>query len=109
MVLGKTGMRLEAIKFSIYIGIPVVASIVFNDTGTQKFWADYYQFLKYPANPNIGLKEEFEELQKQRQLQQEQRKEYAEQMKRLQQSAQRSRAQAAEAKDDEQKKKGWLW
>eukprot|EP00545_Synedropsis_sp_CCMP1620_P001543 CAMPEP_0119013460 /NCGR_PEP_ID=MMETSP1176-20130426/8462_1 /TAXON_ID=265551 /ORGANISM="Synedropsis recta cf, Strain CCMP1620" /LENGTH=116 /DNA_ID=CAMNT_0006966551 /DNA_START=94 /DNA_END=444 /DNA_ORIENTATION=- len=112
MVLGKRGMRLEAIKFSIYISIPVIASIYFNNPNTQKYWANYYQFLTYPANPNTNLKEEFEELQKQREVQKEQRKEYAEQMKILQQSAQRSRANAAAvaAEDnDKKKKKGWLW
>ena len=60
----------------------------------------------HPANPNIGLKEQFEELQKQRQVQQEQLQEYAEQMKRLQESAQRSRASKEEAVT---KRSGWLW
>jgi Pet100 len=106
MVLGKQGMRLEAFKFSLYIGIPIIASVAFNNTDVQKYWADYFQFLKYPANPNIGLKEQFEELQKQRQMQQEQLQEYAEQMKRLQESAQRSREMKEEAAT---KRSGWLW
>lgn len=112
MVLGRQGMRLEALKFSVYISIPVIASIAFNSPTTQKYWADYYQFLKYPANPNTNLKEEFEELQKQRDLLRDQRKEYAEQVKILQQSAQRSRANAAAVAAEEaegKKKKGWLW
>lgn len=106
MVLGKQGMQLEAFKFSLYIGIPIIASVAFNNTDVQKYWADYFQFLKYPANPNIGLKEQFEELQKQRELQQEQLKEYAEQMKRLQESAQRSRETKNETTT---KRSGWFW
>jgi hypothetical protein len=101
-------MRLEAMKFSIYISIPVIASIMFNSPSTQTYWANYFQFLKYPANPNTNLKEEFEELQKKRDLVREQRKEYAEQVKKLQESAQRSRANALAAAEAE-KKKGWLW
>jgi hypothetical protein len=108
MVLGRQGMRLEAMKFSIYISIPVIASIMFNSPSTQTYWANYFQFLKYPANPNTNLKEEFEELQKKRDLVREQRKEYAEQVKKLQESAQRSRANALAAAEAE-KKKGWLW
>jgi hypothetical protein len=108
MVLGKQGMRLEAMKFSIYISIPVIASIMFNSPSTQTYWANYFQFLKYPANPNTNLREEFEELQKKRDLVREQRKEYAEQVKILQESAQRSRANALAAAEAE-KNKGWLW
>jgi Fe2+ transport system protein B len=106
MVLGKQGMRLEAFKFSLYIGIPIIASVAFNNTDVRRYWADYFQFLKYPANPNIGLKEQFEELQKERQLQKEQRQEYAEQMKRLQESAQRARETKNETTT---KRSGWLW
>eukprot|EP00547_Thalassionema_nitzschioides_P008101 CAMPEP_0194226480 /NCGR_PEP_ID=MMETSP0156-20130528/41943_1 /TAXON_ID=33649 /ORGANISM="Thalassionema nitzschioides, Strain L26-B" /LENGTH=105 /DNA_ID=CAMNT_0038958841 /DNA_START=174 /DNA_END=488 /DNA_ORIENTATION=- len=105
MVLGKQGMRLEALKFSIYILIPVVASISFNNPNTQKYWADYYQYLKFPANPNTNLKEQYEKLAEQRTLQKEQRKEYLDQMKRLQESAQKSREQSAKA--DTEKKKWW--
>mmetsp|Transcript_1216 Transcript_1216/g.1553 ORF Transcript_1216/g.1553 Transcript_1216/m.1553 type:complete len:109 (-) Transcript_1216:198-524(-) len=108
MVLGKQGMRLEALKFSIYILIPVVASISFNNPETQKYWADYFQYLKFPANPNTNLKEQYEELAKQRALQKEQRQEYLDQMKRLQESAQKSREKSEESGAD---KKNWwkIW
>eukprot|EP00543_Licmophora_paradoxa_P018530 CAMPEP_0202471776 /NCGR_PEP_ID=MMETSP1360-20130828/85717_1 /ASSEMBLY_ACC=CAM_ASM_000848 /TAXON_ID=515479 /ORGANISM="Licmophora paradoxa, Strain CCMP2313" /LENGTH=114 /DNA_ID=CAMNT_0049097991 /DNA_START=88 /DNA_END=432 /DNA_ORIENTATION=+ len=114
MVLGKQGVRLEAWKFGVYLFIPIVASIAFNDPDRQRFWADYFQFLKYPANPNTDLKEQFEELQKQKQLQKEQRKAYAEQMRKLQESAQKSRRrQNGEGEEQQQqesgKKRGWLW
>ena len=108
MVLGKQGLRLEAVKFAMYLGIPIFASVSFSYPGVQKYWADYYQFLKYPANPNIGLKEEFEKLRKQRELQHEQRQEYLNQLKRLEEAAEKSRAAAAAA-EEAAKKKGWLW
>ena len=108
MVLGKQGLQLEAFKFALYLGIPILASVSFSYPGVQKYWADYYQFLKYPANPNIGLKEEFEELRKQRQLQHEQRLAYQEQLKRLQEAAEKSRASAAAA-EEAAKKKRWFW
>jgi hypothetical protein len=114
MVLGKQGLRLEAWKFSVYLVIPIVASVAFNNPERQKYWADYFHFLKYPANPNIGLKEEFEELRKKREQEKQQRQEYAEQMKRLHQAAKRSREAAAERDhksidEETTKKRGWLW
>ena len=108
MVLGKQGLRLEAVKFAMYLGIPIFASVSFSYPGVQKYWADYYQFLKYPANPNIGLKEEFEELRKQRELQHEQRRAYQDQLKRLEEAAAKSKASALAAQEAP-KKRGWLW
>uniref|UniRef100_A0A7S2SAN4 Uncharacterized protein n=1 Tax=Eucampia antarctica TaxID=49252 RepID=A0A7S2SAN4_9STRA len=91
MVLGKQGMRLEAWKFAVYLIVPIGASIAFNNPLVQKVCADYFQFLKYPANPNTNLKEEFEELLKKRELEREQRKQYTDQVRKLQESAQKSR------------------
>lgn len=106
MVLGKQGMRLEAWKFGIYLFVPIVASITFNEPKVQKVCADYFQFLKYPANPNTNLKGEFEELVKKREFEREQRKQYAEQMRKLQESAQKSRQEQAEPSTKNRKK--WL-
>lgn len=95
MVHGRAGMKLEALKFGIYLFIPITASLAFNEPNVQRWAADYFQFLKYPANPNTNLKEEFEELLKKREKEKEQREAYAEQMKKLQESAQRSRLDSA--------------
>mmetsp|Transcript_14315 Transcript_14315/g.15940 ORF Transcript_14315/g.15940 Transcript_14315/m.15940 type:complete len:118 (-) Transcript_14315:137-490(-) len=110
MVLGKSGMRLEGLKFSVYIMIPVVSSIFFNDPENQRYWADYFQYLKYPASPNTNLKEEFEELTRKRELQKHQRKEYLDQLKQLQESAQRSRKdRAAAISDEKERNRWWFW
>ena len=91
MVLGKAGMRLEAYKFGLYISVPILASIIFNEPEVQRKCADYFQFLKYPANPNTNLREEFEQLARQRALEREQRAKYAEEVQRMQDNARRSR------------------
>jgi hypothetical protein len=91
MVLGKAGMRLEAYKFGLYISVPILASVIFNEPEVQRKCADYFQFLKYPANPNTNLREEFEQLAKQRALEREQRAKYAEEVQRMQDNARRSR------------------
>jgi hypothetical protein len=91
MVHGKQGLRLEAFKFGIYLLIPISASLTFNDPRVQRWAADYFQFLKYPSNPNTNLKQEFEELLKKKQEEKEQRRIYAEQLQKLQESARASR------------------
>jgi hypothetical protein len=106
MALGKTGMRLEAWKFSIYLIIPIAASVYFNDPKRQQYWADYFQFLKYPSSPNTNLKKQFEDLVKQQEEQRQQRSEYVEQMRKLQESAQKSRQRREE--EESQQKRGWL-
>lgn len=107
MALGKTGLRLEAWKFGVYLFIPIFASVYFNDPKKQQYWADYFQFLKYPSSPNTNLKAKFEELVEQQEKQKQQREEYAQQMKRLQESAQRSRLERSEEAEQENKR-GWL-
>jgi hypothetical protein len=66
MVLGRAGMRLEAQKFAVYLSIPIVASLAFNEPSVQRWAADYFQFMKYPSNPKTNLKQEFEQLQRER-------------------------------------------
>ena len=107
MVHGKAGMKLEAYKFGLYLIIPITASLTFNEPKVQRWAADYFQFLKYPANPNTNLKEEFEELVKKRDLEKQQRKAYAEQIQKLQESAQQSRIAAA-ARDADNERSGWF-
>jgi response regulator RpfG family c-di-GMP phosphodiesterase len=110
MVLGKKGLRLEAYKFLVYISIPVMASVYFNDPKKQQYWADYFQFLKYPANPNTNLKGQFEEFLEQKEKEKEQRNEYAQQMRKLMESAEKSRQQREELMEheDTNRKKGWM-
>jgi hypothetical protein len=110
MVHGRQGMRLEAWKFGVYLIIPISASLTFNDPQIQEWAADYFQFLKYPANPNTNLKGEFEELLQKKQVEKEQRRLYAEQVQKLHDSAQASRLELAarDAADEERRKLGWF-
>lgn len=104
-------MRLEAFKFGVYLIIPISASLTFNDPRVQEWAANYFQFLKYPANPNTNLKEEFEEILKKKQEDKEQRRLYAEQIQKLQDSAKASRleiAATANATDIGGSKRGWF-
>jgi hypothetical protein len=113
MVHGKQGLRLEAFKFGIYLLIPISASLTFNDPRVQRWAADYFQFLKYPSNPNTNLKEEFEELMRTKQEEKEQRRIYAEQLQKLQESARASRLSDGQdssllADGSSNSKKGWF-
>ena len=112
MVLGRAGMRLEAQKFGIYLMIPIVASLAYNEPTVQRWAADYFQFMKYPSNPNINIKEEFEQLQKEREEEKKQeernkesRKVYVEQLKQL--NAARTSLKASEQQTHEDKG-GWF-
>ena len=91
MVHGRAGLYLEAWKFSVYISIPVIASVYYSNPETQKYWADYWQFIKYPENPNVNVKQQIEELIKERQKQEESSKIYQQQLQSLQQAANRSK------------------
>ncbi|GFH61828.1 hypothetical protein CTEN210_18304 [Chaetoceros tenuissimus] len=106
MVHGRQGMKLEAFKFSVYILIPIGASLTFNDPNVQRWAADYFQFLKYPANPNTNLKGEFEALVEKNRKEKEARREYAAQMQKLQEGAQKRRIEEQLA-ESEGEKKGW--
>ncbi len=98
----KSGMRMEAWKFSLYVLIPIVASAYFNSPDTQKYWADYFQYIRYPP-----VKESFSEMvadyRKRNIQQQEQRKAYAEQMSVLEESAERSRKFQQQLQQEKQK------
>ena len=109
MVHGKQGLRLEAWKFGVYLSLPIIASFTFNEPRVQQFCADYFQFLKFPANPNVNLKEQFEELAEKRKIELEQRKAYQEELKRMQENAAEKRKLREEAaQKNESRKNGWL-
>ncbi len=109
MVHGRQGLRLEAWKFGVYLFLPIAASVTFNEPRVQRFCADYFQFLKYPANPNVNLREEFEELAKKREKEREQRKAYLEEVKKMQQSAAERRKLREEAlASTDENQRGWF-
>jgi len=89
MVHGKKGLYLEAWKFGVYISIPIIASVYYSDPETQRYWADYWQYIKYPENPNTNVKEQIQKLAEQKELQREQRLAYQQQLQQLQKSAER--------------------
>lgn len=71
MAKGRQGFMLEGWKFGVYLLIPIAASVYYNNTENQKKAADYWQYVKYPANPTTGYKESMEAIasqQKQREL-----------------------------------------
>jgi hypothetical protein len=100
MVKGRKGFYLEAWKFGVYISIPIFASVYYSNPETQRYWADYWQFIKYPENPNTNVKEKIQELIKQKELQAEQSDAYKQQLRELQQAAQRSRKFQEEAENE---------
>ena len=107
MAKGKQGFQLEAWKFGIYIAIPIAASWWFSDPIRQKEAADYYQYVKYPANPNTNMKEQIEKLK----IQQEQHQAYREQLRELNKQANRTTQAAMEVSrgaDNEGSSRGWL-
>ena len=110
MVHGKQGLRLEAWKFGVYLSLPIAASLVFNEPRVQRFCADYFQFLKYPANPNVNLREEFEELAKKREVENEKRKAYMQELKKMQEgAAEKRRLRELAIKEESDKgKRGWF-
>lgn len=104
---GRQGFYLEAWKFGVYLLIPILSSVYFSDPKRQKAAADYWQYVKVPANPNVGLKQKIEELAKQ----QEQREAYREQLKML--SEQAAKAEKAQqemiaSEDEPVSNRGWL-
>lgn len=112
MVLGRAGLRLEAQKFAVYLMIPITASIAYNEPAVQKWSADYFQFMKYPSNPKTNLKEEFEQIRKEREEEinqrdknKESRKVYLEQLKQL--NAARSPMETTDTQINDEKK-GWF-
>jgi hypothetical protein len=103
MAKGKGGFTLEAYKFAIYLIIPIGASWYYSDPTRQKESIDYWQFVKYPANPVTGLVEDvrkYKDQEKQRQV-------YREQLEQLNQQAERMKA--IEPIDDNAKKGWFAW
>jgi len=118
MVLGRAGLRLEAQKFALYLLVPITASLAFNEPSVQKAAADYFQFMKYPSNPKTNLKDEFEELKKQREEEiewerkmaekrEKGREEHLKQMKILKQ-LNTARVWGVEDDDKLEQKRGWF-
>jgi hypothetical protein len=79
MVKGRQGFLLEGWKFAIYLLVPITASIYYNNPENQKKSADYWQYIKYPANPSTGWKEQIDLMQSQ----QKQREVYRQQLQQL--------------------------
>ena len=76
-----------------------------SDPENQKYWADYWQFIKYPENPNTNVKHKIQELAEKKEKQQEQRRIYQEQLRALQQAAER----AESFKEESQMKNPTSW
>ena len=106
MVKGKKGLYLEAWKFSVYISLPIIASVYHANPETQKKWADYYKFIQYPENPNTNVKQKIQALAKEKEEKREQHLAYQRQLQALQASAERSRNYDA-ASDDNEKPSVW--
>jgi hypothetical protein len=79
MAKGRQGFLLEGWKFAIYLLVPITASIYYNNPENQKKSADYWQYVKYPANPSTGWKEQIELMKSQQQ----QREVYRQQLQQL--------------------------
>ena len=98
---------LEGWKFGVYILIPITASMYFGNPERQKQAADYWGYVKYPPNPNTGMKEQIEALRKQK----EQRQAYREQLKELNAQAKKSSASSSSSSSSEDKttsSRGWF-
>lgn len=100
MVAGRHGMRLEGLKFAVYLGIPLVASCFFNEPETVRYFVDYFKFVEYPANPNTGFREQLEEQAMQRKQLMEQKEMYAKQLRDLE-------ALGSKGRSEDEKKNGW--
>jgi hypothetical protein len=90
MSKGGRGLYLEAWKFSVYISLPIIASVYYTDPERQKEMADYWKFISYPENPNTNVRQKIQELAKEKDEQREQRLAYQQQLQELQRSADRA-------------------
>lgn len=86
MAKGTTGFLLEAWKFSIYLIIPIGASWYFNNPSRRQASTEYWQYVKYPADPNTTLRADIQRLVEQ----QSQRAVYVEQLRQLETAASRA-------------------
>jgi hypothetical protein len=107
MVKGRPGMYLEAWKFGVYISIPIFASWYYSFPETQQYWADYWQYIKYPENPNTNVKQKIKELGEQKGKEREQRMAYQQQLRELQLAAERSENYQKESAAQENKPSLW--
>ena len=106
MAKGRAGLYLEGWKFALYLAVPIGASWYYSNPENQKAAVDYYQFLKYPANPSIGTREQIKELLKN----EEQRKVYRDQMEELNKQAARSSVlEQREEQDGNSESSRWGW
>jgi hypothetical protein len=93
MAKGRQGFYLEAWKFAVYLAVPVGAAAYFGDPANQRRHAEYWSYVRYPADPSVGLAEQVKELHKQRA----QREEYRRQLQDLDRRARLSSDDAAAA------------
>lgn len=109
MVHGRQGFYLEAWKFGVYLSIPIFASVYYSDPETQKYYADYWQYIKYPENPNTHVKEKIQKLIDEKELQKDQREAYKKQIMELQRAAERSSNYSSSSPDETQADKPSWW
>jgi len=64
MVHGKAGMKLEALKFGVYVGIPIMASAAFNYPPFMDWAIDRYRYVEYP--PEKYKRDDLEKMRKDR-------------------------------------------
>ena len=50
MVHGRAAFKLEAAKFSLYIGLPIMATVFVNDPANVRWMIDYFKYIKYPPS-----------------------------------------------------------
>ncbi|KAL7559992.1 hypothetical protein ACA910_013173 [Epithemia clementina (nom. ined.)] len=109
MMAKRPGHLLEAWKFSLYLGIPLLASWYYSDPARQRASADYWKYVVYPPNP-ANLKEQLMEQERLHREQLQQRAVYQEQLRRLDQLA--NQKSADDDNNEEERPKGFwskLW
>ncbi len=109
MAKGKQGFFLEGWKFAVYLAIPITASMYYNNPENQRKAADYWQYIRYPANPATGWKEQIELMQSQK----EQRESYRQQLQQLNGSTTSTDVETGSDRDihpsDDSAESGWRW
>jgi hypothetical protein len=101
MAKGRQGLYLEAWKFSVYISLPIIASVYYSNPETQRYWADYWKFITYPENPNTNVKQKIQALAEEKELKREQHLAYQKQLQELQRLADASNQNAMSYGDDD--------
>jgi hypothetical protein len=105
----KSRFYMEGWKFAIYLAVPIACSFWFASPDRQRQNADYWQYVKYPSNPNTTLRESIEQYsktEKQRQI-------YRQQLMALQQDDDETAATATAAEENEENaatnRRWWHW